>query len=214
MKHFLNIFNIFLLIASIIFFSATSLYSQTKQSNTHKRVQDVTVGAFKIKIPADWKVFNSSESAQMKRQYIAQSAEIYAQYSGASDPARSVDIAAFHISGDAGAFVMVSFTVPPQSNLVTLLKSQAEEKAKWGIQQGYIKKYLGFVSLDDEKFSGFYVKCIGTNGEMQISGGLEHKNLKNTMVQITLLCPKSWDQDMAVHIFSALLNSVGLKKAQ
>ena len=58
-------------------------------------------------------------------------------------------MAAFPIAGDAAAFAIVSFTIPPQSDLVNLLKNQAEEKANWGIQQGYIKKYLGLVQLDD-----------------------------------------------------------------
>ena len=190
--------------------SASPLFAQTGKTNTSANARDITVGAFTIKVPSNWISFSASDSDLLRRQYMSQSEEIYRQYSGAPNPTKSVDIAAFHIAGDSGTFVIVSFTIPPQSDLVNLLKNQAEEKAKWGVQQGYIQKYLGLVPLDDEQFSGFYVKFIGTSGEVQISGGLEHKKLKGTLVQLTLLCPKTWDEVKATNTLTSILESVKL----
>jgi hypothetical protein len=202
----------FALSALLAILSASPLFAQAGKTNTPTDARDVTVGPFTFRVPSDWRSFSASESDQLRRQYMAQSEEIYRQYSGAPNPAKSVDIAAFHIAGDAGTFAIVSFTIPPQSDLVNLLKNQAEEKAKWGIQQGYIQKYLGLVPLDDKQFCGFYIKCIGTSGEVQISGGLEHKKLKGALVQLTLLCPKTWDELKATNTLTSVLESVKLRE--
>jgi hypothetical protein len=171
----------------------------------------VSVGAFTVDVPAYWKSFSAQESYEFKRQYTAQSEEIYRQYSGINDTTKSLDIAGFHISDDDGAFIIASFTVPPQSDLITLLKSQAADKAAWGVREGYIRKYLGLVSIDDEQFDGFYTKTVGKDGGIQVSAGLEHKKLKNTIVQLTLLCPKPWDEVKATDTLTTLLKSVTLK---
>lgn len=199
------------LITLLHILSTSLLFAQQVKTDKPAISRDVTVGAFKIKVPIDWINFSKSESDQFRLQFIAQSEEIYRQYSGAADPAKSIDIAAFHISGDEGTFLIVTCNIPPQSDLVNVLKNQAEEKAKWGIQQGYIQKYLGLVPLDDKQFSGFYIKCIGTSGEVQISGGLEHKKLKNTLVQLTLFCPKTWNDLKATQTLTSVLKSVELK---
>jgi hypothetical protein len=122
-----------------------------------------------------------------------------------------VGFAAFHIAGDDGAFILVSFAVPPQANLIDLLKSQVKDKMDFGVRQGYIQKYLGLAPVDDEQLSGFYTTAIGKDGNMQVAGGLEHKKLKNTVIQLTLLCPKSWDQVRAQATLTAILKSVSLR---
>ena len=83
---------------------------------------------------------------------------------------------------------------------------------KWGIQQGYIQKYLGLVPLDNKQFSGFYVKCIGRKGQMSINGCLEHKKLRNRLVQLSLSCPKAWNELKATNTLTRVLESVKLRK--
>lgn len=203
----------FILSFLLAIFSVSPHFSLADKENATIVTRDVTVGAFTLKLPNDWRSFNASESDQLRRQYMSQSEEMYRQYSaGAPDPAKSVHIAAFHITSDAGTFAIVSFTIPPQSDLINLLKNQAEEKAKWGIQQGYIKKYLGIVSLDDKHYSGFYVKFIGTDGGVQVSGALAHKKLQNTLVQLTLLSPKAWDELKATNTLTSILETVKLRE--
>jgi hypothetical protein len=173
--------------------------------------QNVTVGAFTVTVPDAWVAFSSSDASRLRRQYIEQSNEIYRRYSGSGDPAKTVDVAAFHIDGADGTFALISFTVPPRADLIPLLQSQAPEKAAWGIKNGYIKKYVGLTPINDNQLSGFYIIAIGNHGEQQVTGGVEHKNLKNTIVQLTLLCPTGWDDQKAVSVLSALLKSVVLK---
>lgn len=195
------------LLACILLFSFVSVLNATVISNT----KAVTVGAFTVKVPTRWASFSPSEAAALRRQYIDQSTQIYQQFSGGDDPpAKQIAIAAFHIAGDEGAFIVVSFTIPPHSDLINLLKSQANEKADWGVQQGYIRKNLGLVPVDDDRFSGFYIKALGKSGNVEVSGGLEHKKLKNTLIQLTLLCPHSWDQGKATNILTTVLKSVVL----
>lgn len=202
----------FALSALLAILLASSLFAQGDKSNTPPDARNVTVGAFTVKVPTEWKSFSASEAAELHRQYMAQSKEIYRQFSGSSgDPSKSVDVVAFHIANDAGTFAIVSFTVPPQSDLISLLKGQVEDKMAWGVREGYIRKYLGIVPVDDEQFSGFYTKAIGNSGGLEISGGLEHKKVKNTIIQLTLLCPKAWDEVKATNTLSSILKSVVLK---
>ena len=172
----------------------------------------VTVGTFTIDVPRAWKTFKSSEAASLRRQYMEQSRQIYQHYHGSDDPSKSVDIVGFHLPGTDGSFVIVSFTVPPQSNLIPLLKSQVNDKMNYGIQQGIIRKYLGLVSVDEDPLSGFYTKAVGKSGNINVSGGIEHKELKNTMIQLTLLAPKNWTEAKATSSLSKILKSVTIKK--
>ena len=173
-------------------------------------IKEVTCGAFTVEVPANWTSFGTEEFTALRQQYLIQSEEIYRQFSGTKDSSKVVDVGAFHISGDSGSFIIVSFTVPPHSDLVNLLKSQVDDKVAWGIQEGYIRKYLGLVPVNDEHFSGFYIKLIGSNGRLEISGGLEHRKLKNTVIQLTLLCPGSWDEAKASKTLSDVFKSVKL----
>lgn len=201
---------VIVIITCLIIFTASPLFSKSDKTKASVNVRNVTIGAFTLNVPADWQIFSANESAQLRRQYIAQEEEIYRQYYGAYDQANSVDIAAFHFAGHAGTFVIVTSKIPPRSDLINLLKKQAEDKAKWGIQQKYIKKYLGLVSINDKQFSGFIVKCVGNSGEIQISGGLENKKLKGTLLQLTLLCPGAWDETKAVNTITSILESAKL----
>lgn len=172
----------------------------------------VTAGSFAVTVPADWNGFSPNEAQALREQYMAQSREIYQQFSGADDRTKTVDVVAFHIANGSGSFVLVSFTVPATSDLVPLLKSQIEEKMAWGVREGYIRKYLGLTSVDDKNFSGFYTKAIGKEGAVEVSGGMEHKNLKNTIIQLTLLSPSDWDEAKATNTLTTILASVLLQQ--
>jgi hypothetical protein len=169
--------------------------------------KSISLGKFRIKVPTEWLNFNSSEVASLRRQYIEQSNQISQQYSGSDFPAKSVQVAAFHILNNAGTFIIVSAKAPEHLDLITLLKNQIGEKMDWGVRSSYLRKYLGFVSIDDEKFSSFYTKAIGKDGAIEISGALEYKKLKNTVIQLTLLCPQDWDQAKASNTFTAVIKS-------
>jgi hypothetical protein len=171
--------------------------------------QNVIVGEFTVTVPADWQAFSSSDAAQLRREYLTQSQQIYRQFAGADDPAKTVDLLAFHVG--PGSFVLVAFTVPPTSNLISLLKGQANDKMAYGVRQGYIRQFLGLVPLDNDRFSGFYTKAIGRSGAIELSGGVEHKNLRNTIIQLTLLSPAGWDEGRAVSTLSSILDSVSLR---
>jgi hypothetical protein len=184
--------------------------SLPKSATISSDSRDISLGKFTLKVPTEWASFDSSEAASLNQQYAEQRQQIYQQYSGSADDAKTVDIAGFHIRNDAGAFIMVSFSVPEQANLISTLKSQIEQKMDWGVQNGYIRKYLGLVPIDDENFSGFYTKAIGKDGGIEVSGGLEHKKLKNTVIQLTLLCPQDWDEGKATNTLATVLKSLVL----
>ncbi len=179
---------------------------------SNEETHSVTVGIFTVNVPIAWRIFTATESDVFQRQFMSQSDEVIRQYSGAKNPVKSVDIAAFHITGDEGVFVIASLDIPPQSNIVNLLKSQAKDKMQWGIRQGYIKKDLGVVPLDCEQLSGFYIVALGHNGEVQISGGIQHKEMQDKLLQLTLLCPKRWDAVQATDTLTSILKTIVLRK--
>jgi hypothetical protein len=190
----------------------TNIRADTSASATGaSSFKSINLGEFAVTVPTEWATFNVSEAAALRRQYLDQSKQIYQQFNGADDPTKSVDIAAFHILNDVGSFVIVSFTVPPQSNLIDLLKSQVGDKMNFGVRQGYIRRYLGMTSVNEPQLSGFYTTAIGTSGNVEVSGGLEHKKLKNTVIQLTLLAPKGWDETRATNSLTAILRSVVLR---
>ena len=200
-------------IATIAMLGCIILSCQEKKSESADtgKTQSVTVGGFSIEVPSDWKRFTAQESATFDRQYRQQSREVYQHFAGADDPSSKVAVAAYHTPGKNGYFVIVSMSLPPQANLMPMLKQQIEPKMQYGIQQGFIKKYLGMVSVDKEPLTGFYTKAIGRSGNIAVSGGLEHSKKKNTIVQLTLLAPDEWKEDAAVKALEKLLASVKLK---
>ena len=181
------------------------------EGRTQPDTRKVNAGSFAITVPAEWKSFSAAEAQALRQQYMAQSKAIYQQFSGADDQTKTVEVAGFHISEGSGSFVFVSFTVPPTSNLIALLKSQIEEKMAWGVREGHIRKYLGVTSVDEAKLSGFYTKTIGKSGAVEVSGGIEHKDLKSTMIQLTLLSPQGWDEAKATATLATILHSVALR---
>lgn len=194
--------------------------TQENQDNNSNTIAsdsiNTTVGPFSVQVPTVWTAFSSSETAQLSSQfweqanqiYQQQSKEIYQQYT--ENSAKIVDCVAFRIAGE-GTFVLSSIQLPPQVDLIPLLKSQIKEKLNFGVSNGYISKNLGMVSINDEQFSGFYAKALGNSGNIQVSGALEHKNLKNTVIQLTLLSPKAWDEAITTECLVAIMKSVELK---
>ena len=172
--------------------------------------QKISVGSFSLEVPKRWVGFNTSEAEVLRREYLKQSKQIYQQYSGSGDSSKSVDIAAYQISNGEGNFAIVSLSVPPQSNLIEVLKSQVDDKMIYGIQQGFIREYLGLVPVDKSPLVGFYTKAIGKNGNFEVSVGLEHNDLKNSILQLTLSAPKDWDEKKATTALELVLKSVTL----
>ncbi|HEY1930811.1 MAG TPA: hypothetical protein VGG99_02265 [Acetobacteraceae bacterium] len=189
---------------------ALTLLASPGNANALIQVRMVQSGAFGANIPGAWEPFSTSEITQLRDQFTQQSAEIYRRYAGSEDPTSTFGILAYHIEGASGTFIMATLDVPAQSNYVSELRDQASAKADWGIKNGYIQKYLGLTPIATDKFSGFYVTMVGNDGTVQISGGIQPKVAKSTMIELTLLCPQGWDASKAASVLSAIISSVTL----
>jgi hypothetical protein len=185
---------LFVLTSSIIFINGLPKAAGNSSGGT----RTVPIAMFALAVPGEWQPFAGNELATFRREYETQSKAIYQQYAKSTDPTGSVDLAAFHITANGGVFVAVSFTTPPQSNLIAQLKNEADQKGAWGVRQGYIKTYVGTETIQTSDYSGFYTTAIGNDGSTQISAGIEHKAIKNRIVQITMLCPKAWDSKRCI----------------
>jgi hypothetical protein len=188
-----------------------SALAQDKGTESGKITESVMVSSFSVDVPADWKKFTAQEAAIFEQQFQQQSREIYQHFAGGDNPSKSVHVAAYHTPGNNGSFVIVSMSLPAQADLMPMLKEQIEPKMKYGIKQGFIKKYLGMASVDRAPLTGFYTKAIGSNGNIMVSGGLEHSKKKNTIVQLTLLAPDEWKEEAAVAVLEKVLASVKLR---
>ncbi|MEI6306098.1 MAG: hypothetical protein WCP33_04685 [Deltaproteobacteria bacterium] len=65
----------------------------------------VAVGEFSLSIPADWNNFSLGESEALRRQFLAQQKEIFKQFDGSDISLKTLNVAAFYLSGKAGSFV-------------------------------------------------------------------------------------------------------------
>ena len=204
--------NVIIVCLTICGFAALLSQPVMAQKTTFIETRKVSVGSFLIDIPLAWTEYTTSETAELRYQYIEQSKQIYQHFSGSDDPTKSVNVAAFNFFSGKGSVIIVSFSIPPQSNLIQMLKDQVEEKMNYGIQQGFIQKYLGLVSVDKNLLAGFYTKAIGASGNFELSGGLEHREMKNTIIQLTFLAPKGWDEKESTTLLETVLKSVTLKK--
>jgi hypothetical protein len=174
-------------------------------------VNHITVGAITFDITSSWTAFSETELAVFRKQYAAQSDDIYRQYNGdVNDPTKMVNVGAFHIDGWDGALVIAAYSIPPQVDLINTLKDEAKGKAEWGVHEGHIQKFVGLFPTENANISGFCLKVISKSGEMTISVTAQHTKRPNEIFQITLICPKSWDDAKTTRIFSSLIESVKL----
>jgi hypothetical protein len=185
-----------------------------QQLATANDIRKAIVGSFTIDIPKGWTAYGTAEASILRREYLEQSKQIYQAFTGSDDPSKEIDIAAFHISRQEGTFAIVSFSIPPQTNLIQTLKDQVGDKMQFGIQQGFIRRYLGLVSIDRPPLTGFYTKAIGKSGNIEASAGLQHSGKANTIIQLTLLAPAEWDESKANYTLDSVLKSVVLTQKQ
>jgi hypothetical protein len=161
--------------------------------------KDVVTGAFTFKVPSDWPFYPPKETSEFRKEFVGEGSRIYRQFSGSDDPTNLIDLKALHIPDKGGSFVAASFSVPLGQNAISLLMSQAKDKARWGVQNGYVKQYLGLFPVDDRRLSGFYVKMISSDDHLTISGGIALKESPNTLLQLTLTSQAVWHSGKREH---------------
>jgi hypothetical protein len=177
-------------------------------SSSEKATQKVAFGAFTVDLPSTWKPFPPDEMTALREQFQAQSKEIYQRYNrGAEDPARDVDFVAYR-SPDGTSFIGLILVIPPQADLMGDLKREAGEKAKWGIEQGFIKRASEVKPVARDGFDGFYIAMDNAKGTHDFTGGLVHSSRKTEVVSIMLLGVQG--DEASPQAFEKLLGSVNL----
>lgn len=173
--------------------------------------QVVKSGHYIFELPMKWQKFKNNDLVNLQQQVEGQSKEIYKQYSGTVDSTRTVELIAFHIKKWEGSFVAVIMSMPPQPDLISILKQQAAEKMKWGIREGYIRSSSEVKPLNVNDFTGFYIIAVNKNGVFNVSGGAMHVEHPNEIIQLTLICPKEWNEASATDIFERIFKTIRLK---
>jgi len=172
--------------------------------------QKVALGAFTIEVPAAWKPLGLSEMASFREQMQAQSKEIYRRYnSGAEDQSRKLDLVAY-VSPDGAWLVGMVLVVPAKADLIGDLKSEAANKAKWGIQQGYIKWASDAKAITRDGFEGFVLEMENAKGTHDFAGGLTHSSRRTEVVAVQMLGAPA--DAKSAQTFEKLLSSVSLAR--
>lgn len=81
---------------------------------------EVTLGAFTFELPSTWKPFRPDQMDASRKQFQAQSKEIYQRYSGeVADPSRTVEFIAYRSPSNAAVMCLVLVT-PSQADLMVI----------------------------------------------------------------------------------------------
>ncbi|MFH0990055.1 MAG: hypothetical protein V1799_08575 [bacterium] len=190
--------------------STTSLLAQTRENDISINARGVTLGSFILKVPSDWQDFPTIVTDALRDRYNLQIEVLCRTNYDTLSLSKVEDIVAFHIKDYEGSFSIVYFKITPGSKLLNLLRNQAKERAKFDNHRSDFK-YSDPVPINDERFLGFYTISRGSLDRVEISGSLEHKKLKNTLIQFTLRCPRSWDEYRASTTFSSIIQWITFK---
>lgn len=171
-------------------------------------LQTITFGAFTAELPSTWSTLGHDDMATLSEQFQAQSKEIYQRYNhGVADQSRKIDIAAYS-TPEGATFVGLVLVVPPGADLMGDLKQEAGQKAKWGIEQGFIKWASEVHPVAQGGFDGFFIEVVNARGTHDFTGGLVHSSRKAEVSSIMLLGTQGGD---AIQVFENVLASVRLR---
>jgi hypothetical protein len=101
--------------------------------------------------------------------------------------------------------------IPPQVDLISDLKKEAAQKAKWGIEQGFIKRASEVKPVARDGFDGFFIEMDNTKGTHDFTGGLVHSSRKTEVASIMLLGVQG--DEASLQLFEKVLASVKLAGA-
>lgn len=198
-----------ILIASII--QASTVAESAGEDVGSTSWQLVVVGEFAMKVPDSWRLCGKTEIDKIRAFYEEQARTIYSQYNnGAQSPQSNVSMKAYYYGGGDGLLAIVSMDVPSQADLISTLKKEADEKGRWGERNGHIKKYYGKKPIESESCSGFYVTMLDSSGALSLSAGLEHNHKRNTVIQLTMTCPKDMKKEQAISQLNQIIDSISL----
>ena len=175
-----------------------------KPKEGKNEVQKIPLGAFTISIPSEWTPYIGDEKEAFVRTFQAQSKEIYQRYSGVAEPGNTSDLIVFHTQ-DGGTFSACIYKLPAQADLMGDLIKEAPEKAKWGIEHGFIKSASPVTPLARDGFDGFYLETEENDGSHSFVGGLELSSRKTEVIQLTFTAVKG---ETAPATFQKVLASV------
>lgn len=172
--------------------------------------QPVRLGDFILNVPDDWTAFPGEEGQARESAFQEQARKLYQRYHDAPFPALGVELAAFR-SGAGGVFQAVKMSFPPQIELMTALKQDAPAKAKWGIEQGLIKRASEVHSADRDGFEGFTMELEGSDGSSIRIGGMMHPSHEGDVIQLQFTAAKGGEA--AAETFGKVFASVRLADA-
>jgi hypothetical protein len=168
-----------------------------------------TLGAFRLDVPTGWKPLARQETALLKTSFDARIRKIYGQYAGGNIPVDAIEVIAWW-SPAGGRLSAIRMPLPPQADLMLDLKEEAQAKAKWGTESGFVRRASDVKPLAKEGFEGFKIEFESSDGSMMITGGLQPVNSKTQIIQIEFITGRG--ESAAVQIFDQTISSIELKK--
>jgi len=170
--------------------------------------QDIDIGIYTLKVPIEWKRWPDNEFAPIRKSVEAKMREIYQQYNNATMPVSDVAVAALRSPDKQINLILMSMQMPYKEGLFSQLREEAADKAKWGIQQGFIAHASTIMQINKPDFEGFYITVSQADNSLTGSAGMMHKNHQGQMLNIQLMASTASNYTDA-QLEKELLNIVG-----
>ncbi len=107
----------------------------------------------------------------------------------------------------------MSMQLPPQEGLFAQLRNEAADKAKWGIQQGFITTASKTTALAKQDFDGFYLTMAHADKSLAGIAGLMHKQHQGRVInlQLTASAASKWTNGQLEKELLQIVESLKLK---
>lgn len=139
-----------------------------------------------MKVPGVLEPWSDKEIAALHKSIEGSMGEIYQRYNQSKIPVGALSVTAMQSPDKEVTLLVMIMQLPRQEGLFAQLRGEAADKAKWGIQQGFITRASKTVAIEKKDYEGFYLTMAHADKSLDSVAGLMHKDHQGQMVNIQL----------------------------
>jgi ankyrin repeat protein len=150
----------------------------------------IEIAIFKLSVPKGWTSWPARDLDSLRESYESNVPAIYQRYNQATLPANIATVQAFKSPDGQRSLVVILMQLPPIDGLFDQLRNEAADKAKWGIQQGYITHASKPTTIKKVGFDGFVLTVSQSDQSCTSLAGLMHDHHPGQMLSLQLMASK------------------------
>jgi hypothetical protein len=183
--------------------------SETGRSATRK----IDLESVRFDVPKDWEDWPAAQQGALLKSYESSVHEIYRRYNQTALPANIVTLKALKSPNGQLNLIVVLMQLPHTDGLFAQLRDEAADKAKWGIQQGFITHASRTSPIDKLGFEGFYLTVSQADQSCVALAGLMHNQHLGQMLNLQLMASKDshWTEAQAEKHLAEIVESLTIK---